>query len=121
MADPITQLSVRSTGVTQPHSAAAERDAARSAAAGRHAFDVSLDVMRAGATAAGAALGGPAGASIASALTAGATSGSDSADLFRLFEQQVAVQREMQQFTILTNVSKTAHESKMAAVRNMKA
>ena len=42
----------------------------------------------------------------------------ENADFLRL---QLAVQREMQVFTARSNVSKTLHESAMAAVRNIKA
>ena len=37
-----------------------------------------------------------------------------------LLEQQIAVQAEMQAFTMQTNIEHSKHETKMAAVRNMR-
>ena len=37
-----------------------------------------------------------------------------------LFELQRQLQREMQQFTLISNMAKSRHEARMAAVRNMK-
>ena len=37
-----------------------------------------------------------------------------------LLELQMAIQSEMQEFQMLTNISKTHHDGRMAAVRNMR-
>lgn len=117
MSEPVNNIKVRSTGVVV-HSGAAEREAARAAEARRKGFDVALDVARVGATVAGATFGGPLGASAARALTG---SGSQIGDLNDLFNKQIAIQRQMQEFTARTNIAKTEHESKMSAIRNMRA
>ena len=118
MSDTVSNnIKVRSTGVVV-HSGTAEREAARAGQTRRKVFDVALDVARVGANVAGASFGGPLGLSAAKALTG---SGSQIGDLNDLFNRQIAIQRQMQEFTARTNISKTEHESKMSAIRNMKA
>lgn len=62
---------------------------------------------------------GPLGGGL-NAITGGppGTGGSDFAQLLQLQER---MQRESAQFNTLSNVSKTEHETRMAAIRNMKA
>jgi len=47
--------------------------------------------------------------------------GGSSADPNELLLKQIELQREMQILTMQTNVAKTEHETRMAAVRNMRA
>ena len=44
----------------------------------------------------------------------------DTGDLNNLFNQQLELQRELQVFSMMTNIAKTEHETRMAAVRNMR-
>lgn len=45
----------------------------------------------------------------------------EAGDLAGLLQLQLEVQERMQRFTMLTNIAKTEHESRMSAVRNMRA
>ena len=47
--------------------------------------------------------------------------GAGGGDLGNLLQLQLEVQERMQRFTMLTNIAKTEHESRMSAVRNMRA
>lgn len=62
------------------------------------------------------------GVSFASQFIPG--SGSQSIDISpsyqALIEQQIRVQTEQQQVTLISNVEKSRHESRMAAVRNIR-
>ncbi len=61
-----------------------------------------------------------------SVLTGGAGgdgfgSAGDAVDSLKgLLEQQIAIQAEMQEFTMATNIEHSKHETKMAAIRNMR-
>lgn len=65
---------------------------------------------------AGGGAGGAGGA--AGALGGG---GSQIEQLEALFAKQAELQFQMQQFSMLSNISKTEHDSRMEVVRNMKA
>src|SRR5262245_52980609 len=64
------------------------------------------------------ALGGAAGAGGLGG--GGGATGSDSNNLFSLLEEQNRLQLEMQTFSMISNISKTEHESRMNLVRNMR-
>ena len=51
----------------------------------------------------------------------GGLGGDAGGDLGSLLQLQLEVQERMQRFTMLTNIAKTEHESRMSAVRNMRA
>lgn len=46
--------------------------------------------------------------------------GAGALDQQGLFELQLQAQRELQQFTLMSNLAKTEHDTRMAAVRNMR-
>ncbi|MEZ4753612.1 MAG: hypothetical protein R3A13_04785 [Bdellovibrionota bacterium] len=56
-------------------------------------------------------------ASIASSATG---VGDLSGDIYALLDQQVAIQQEMQTVSMISNIERSKHEMKMAAIRNMR-
>ena len=71
--------------------------------------------LASGVNAFGAALG----VNLGGGLTEG-LGGTDIDNQRELFELQLKAQRDLQKFTMITNLAKTEHDSRMAAVRNMR-
>ncbi|MFT4538977.1 MAG: hypothetical protein ACI841_000731 [Planctomycetota bacterium] len=46
--------------------------------------------------------------------------GTDTNDQLELSDLQLKAQRELQRFTMITNLDKTEHDSRMSAVSNMR-
>jgi hypothetical protein len=67
---------------------------------------------------AGALLGGLGGGGLGGG--AGGLAGVDPNDPASLLNLQIQMQRELQIFSMLSNIAKTEHETQMAAVRNMR-
>jgi hypothetical protein len=68
-----------------------------------------------------AGVGGMGGGPLGALTGAGGAGGTGSMDQWSLLKMQQDLQRESQIFNTLSNVSKTEHETRMAAVRNMRA
>ncbi|HEY8747714.1 MAG TPA: hypothetical protein VIM11_07060 [Tepidisphaeraceae bacterium] len=74
----------------------------------------------AGTVAGGSTMGlGPIAGNLASSLLTGTTD-SGTVDPMQLLQLQEQIQTQSQIFNTMSNVSKTEHETRMAAVRNMK-
>lgn len=118
MPDPITPQNFREVPQhrAQPQSSGVT-------AAGVVNFAAKLGGMALGATPYGA-LGGVAGGLLGGngALGGiGSQLGDQQAQMFEMLQIQNQMQLLNQQFTTLSNVSKTEHETRMAAVRNIRA
>lgn len=64
---------------------------------------------------------GALGSSSAGGAAGAIGGGSQVSQLEELFAKQAELQFQMQQFSMLSNISKTEHDSRMEVVRNMKA
>jgi len=64
---------------------------------------------------------GQVGGSLARTALGASVPGFPSADFAELIAVQLEVQRELQTTTMVANVEKTRHESKMAPIRNIRA
>ena len=83
---------------------------------------INLAGQLAGAAAGGSTMGlGPLAGNIANGLlNTGGTGDAGSIDPMQLLQLQQQLQTQSQVFNTLSNTSKTEHETRMAAVRNMK-
>lgn len=66
------------------------------------------------------ALGGAIGGKTGGLAGGGAGGAGGTSDLTTLLEEQNRLQLEMQTFSMISNISKTEHESRMNLVRNMR-
>ena len=81
---------------------------------------VNLAGQLAGTAAGGSTMGlGPMAGNLASSLLTGTTD-TGTVDPMQLLQIQEQLQQQSQVFNTMSNISKTEHETRMAAVRNMK-